>query len=157
MLPPRVFKALWDYTRTFSHTDYYISCPDLYVQWLSHYWASKKQSRETRVSLLPMLFLELSSIDPEDEDSLLEESSEKDDWFNEFAQSINQTTLQCMNLYDNYYDLMQSVSTIPFYSMDEFYSIISEYVDEHGPYTEESFDEYLDDTMGRVDWDRMEW
>ena len=104
-----------------------------------------------------MLFLELSSIDPEDEDSLLEESSEKDDWFNEFAQSINQTTLQCMNLYDNYYDLMQSVSTIPFYSMDEFYSIISEYVDEHGPYTEESFDEYLDDTMGRVDWDRMEW
>ncbi len=31
VLPPRVFKALWDYTRTFSHTDYYISCPDLYL------------------------------------------------------------------------------------------------------------------------------
>ena len=157
VLPPRVFKALWDYTRTFSHTDYYISCPDLYLQWLSHYWASKKQSRETRVSLLPMLFLELSSIDPEDEDSLLEESSEKDDRFNEFVRSINQTALQCMNLYDNYYDLMQSVSTLPFYSTDEFYSIISEYVEEHGPFTEESFDEYLDDTLGSVDWDRVEW
>ena len=127
------------------------------MQWLSHYWASKKQSRETRVSLLPMLFLELSSIDPEDEDSLLEESSEKDDRFNEFVRSINQTALHCMNLYDNYYDLMQSVSTLPFYSTDEFYSIISEYVDGHGPFTEESFDEYLDDTMGSVDWDRVEW
>lgn len=30
----------------------------------------KKQSRETRVSLLPMLFLELSSINLEDEDNL---------------------------------------------------------------------------------------
>ena len=38
------------------------------------YRACKKQSRETRVSLLPVLFLELSSIDLEDEDSLLEES-----------------------------------------------------------------------------------
>ena len=117
----------------------------------------KKQSRETRVSLLPMLFLELSSIDPEDEDSLLEESSEKNDRFNKFVRSINQTALQCMNLYDNYYDLMQSVSTLPFYSTDEFYSIISEYVDEHGPFTEDSFDEYLDDTMGSVDWDKTEW
>ena len=104
-----------------------------------------------------MLFLELSSIDPEDEDSLLEESSEKDDQFNEFVRSINQTALQCMNLYDNYYDLMQSISTLPFYSTDEFYAIISEYVDEHGPFTEESFDEYLDDTIGRIDWDRVTW
>ena len=127
------------------------------MQWLSHYWASKKQSRETRVSLLPMLFLELSSIDPEDEDSLLEESSEKDDRFNEFVRSINQTTRQCLNLYDNYYALVQSISTLPFYSSDEFYSMISEYVAEHGPFTEESFDEYLDDTIGSVEWDDLEW
>ena len=32
VLPPMVFKAPWDYTWTFGHTDYYISCPDLYVQ-----------------------------------------------------------------------------------------------------------------------------
>ena len=156
-LPPKVFKTLWDYTRTFDHADYYISCPDLYVQWLCQYWASKKQSRETRVSLLPMLFLELSSIDSEDEDNLLEESSDNDDRFNEFVRSINQTTLQCMNLYDNYYDLAYSISTLPFYSSDEFYCILSEYVAEHGSFTEESFDEYLDDTVERIDWDRLEW
>ena len=157
VLPPKVFKALWDYTRTFNHTEYYISCPELYVQWLCHYWASKKQSRETRVSLLPMLFLELSSIDSVGEDSMLEESSEKDDQFNEFVRSINQTTCQCLDLYDNYYALVQSISTLSFYSSYEFHSMISEYVDEHGPFTEESFDEYLDDTIGKVDWDDMEW
>ena len=37
-----VFKAPWDYAWTFGHTDYYISCPDLYMQWLSHYWAFQK-------------------------------------------------------------------------------------------------------------------
>ena len=154
---PKVFKTLWDYTRTFDHADYYISYPDLYVQWLCQYWASKKQSRETRVSLLPMLFLELSSIDSEDEDNLLEESSDNDDRFNEFVRSINQTTLQCMNLYDNYYDLVYSISTLPFYSSDEFYCILNEYVAKHGSFTEESFDEYLDDTVERIDWDRLEW
>ena len=158
VLPPKVFKALWDYIRTFNHTDYYIfSSPELYVQWLCHYWASNEQSRETRVSLLPMLFLELSSIDSEGEDSLFEESSEKDDKFNNFVRSLNQTTLQCLDLYDKYYDLVQSISTLPFYSSDEFYSVISEYVAEHGPFTEESFDEYLNGTLGRVDWDRVEW
>ena len=121
------------------------------MQWFSHYWASTKQSRETRVSLLPMLFLELSSIDSMGEDSMLEESSENDDRFNEFVQSINQTTRQCLDLYDNYYALVQSISTLPFYSSDEFYSTISEYVDEHGPFTMDSFKEYLDDTVGRVD------
>ena len=44
---------------------------------------------------------------------MLEESSENDDRFNEFVRSINQTTLQCLNLYDNYYYLIQSISTLP--------------------------------------------
>ena len=104
-----------------------------------------------------MLFLELSSIDSEGEDNLLKESSENDERFNKLVRSINQTTLQCLNLYDNYYDLIQSISTLPFYSSDEFYCIIGEYVNEHGVFTEESFDEYLDDSMGRIDWDRVEW
>ena len=88
---------------------------------------------------------------------MLEESSENDDRFNEFVRSINQTTRQCLDLYDNYYALVQSISTLPFYSSDEFYSMISEYVAEHGPFTEESFDEYLDDTIGSVEWDDLEW
>ena len=88
---------------------------------------------------------------------MLEESSENDDRFNEFVRSINQTTRQCLDLYDNYYALVQSISILPFYSSDEFYSMISEYVDEHGPFTEESFDEYLDDTLGKVEWDDLEW
>ena len=44
--------------------------------------------------------------------------------------------------------------SLPFYSSDEFYPILSEFVSEHGPFTEESLDEYLDDTLGSVDWDR---
>lgn len=104
-----------------------------------------------------MLFLELSSIDSAGEDSLLEESSDKDDRFNEFVRSINQTALQCLDLYDNYYDLVQSISPLPFYSSDEYNCIISEHVSKHGPFTEESYGEYLDDTVGRVDWERVEW
>ena len=59
LLPSNVFHVVRDYTRTFAHTEFYISYPDLYLEWLCHYWAIAAKSRETRISLLPMLFLEL--------------------------------------------------------------------------------------------------
>ena len=31
-LPPDAFHAVWDYTRTFAHTEFYISYPDLYLE-----------------------------------------------------------------------------------------------------------------------------
>ena len=43
----------------FSHTEFYISYPDLYLEWLCYYWAIAAKSRETRISLLLMLFPEL--------------------------------------------------------------------------------------------------
>ena len=59
LLPSDVFHVIWDYTRTFAHTEFYISYLDLYLEWLCYYWAIAAKSRETRISLLPMLFLEL--------------------------------------------------------------------------------------------------
>ena len=59
LLPSDVFHVVWDYTRTFAHTEFYISYLDLYLEWLCYYWAIAAKSRETRISLLPMLFLEL--------------------------------------------------------------------------------------------------
>ena len=69
-------------------------------------FGSKNKAEKPSVSLLMMLLFELSSIDLEHEDSLLEESYEKDDRFNEFIWSINQAAFQCISLYSNYYDLM---------------------------------------------------
>ena len=94
------------------------------MQWLCHYWASNIQSRETRVSLLPMLFLELSSIDAEGEDSLFEESSEKDDKFNNFVRSLNQTTLQCLDLYDNY--LVHVIPVTQFTSSRLWFTLVAQ-------------------------------
>ena len=29
--------------------------------------------------------------------------------------------------------------------------------DKHGPFTEESYEKWLDTQLGEVDWDRLEW
>jgi hypothetical protein len=76
LLPSDVFHAVWEYTRAFNHTDFYITFPDLYLEWLCQYWANAAKSRETRASLLPMLFLELTPVSSEDEDDLLENNSD---------------------------------------------------------------------------------
>ena len=58
--PIDAFHVVWNYTRAFAHTEFYISYLDLYLEWLCYYWAIAAKSRETRISLLPMLFLELT-------------------------------------------------------------------------------------------------
>ena len=44
-----------------------------------------------------------------------------------------------------------------FQSIDEFLNITYDYVDKHGPFTEESYEKWLDTQLGEVDWDRLEW
>ena len=46
---------------------YYISYPDMYLEWLCNWWILATPTRETRHSILPLLCLELSSIYEEDE------------------------------------------------------------------------------------------
>ena len=43
-----------------------------------------------------------------------------------------------------------------FQSIDEFLNITYDYVDKHGPFTEESYEKWLDTQLGEVDWDRLE-
>lgn len=44
-----------------------------------------------------------------------------------------------------------------FQSIDEFLNITYDYVDTYGPFTEESYEKWLDTQLGEVDWDRLEW
>ena len=46
---------------------YYISYPDMYLEWLCNWWILAASTKETRRSILPLLCLELSSIYEEDE------------------------------------------------------------------------------------------
>ena len=34
---------------------------------------------------------------------------------------------------------------------------LGDYIDDNGPFTQDSFDEYCDRELGEVDWDRIEW
>ena len=157
ILPPEVFQVLRDYTRTFNHTDFYISYPDLYMEWLCQYWAAAAKSRETRVSLLPMMCFELTPIYLEEEDDLLESSAEDDPHYSAFIQSVNHTTLKAIHLYDEYYAMSQEVCSVPFLSELDLNRELDDHEKVHGLLTRETYDEYLDQTLGHVDWDRIEW
>jgi len=56
---------------------YYISYPDMYLEWLCNWWILAASTKETRRSILPLLCLELSSIYEEDELEI-EENLEED-------------------------------------------------------------------------------
>ena len=157
VLPPEVFRVLWDYSRTFNHAEFYISYPDLYLEWLCQYWAAAAKSRETRVSLLPMMCLELTPISLEEEDDLPETSDEDDPQYSAFVQSINHTALKAIHIYDEYYAISRDVCAVPFLTESDLQCRLEDYEKEHGPFTREIFDEYLEQTLGQVDWDQIEW
>ena len=157
LLPSDVFHAVWEYTRTFNHADFYINFPDLYLEWLCQYWANAAKNRETRVSLLPMLFLELTPVCSENEDDLLEEKNEDDPEYSSLIRSINQNTLNTLKLYDEYYALSQKNCAVPFQDEYSFEAKLNKYIEEHGLFTRESWDEYCDRELGEVDWDQIEW
>ena len=157
VLPEETFALLRDYVLTFNHKDFYISYPDLYLRWVCHYWISSLGNKENRLSMLPMLCLELTPIHLEDEGELLEEPDSDDERVSSLVRDINQMTLRCMRLYDQNLKMSRDVGSHPFQTCDENYLELGRYVREHGPFTEWSFDEYLTDELGPVDWDALEW
>ena len=152
-----LFALLRDYVLTFNHKDFYISYPDLYLQWVCHYWISSLGNKENRLSMLPMLCLELTPIHLEDEGELLEEPDNDDERVSSLVRDINQMTLRCVQLYDRNLKMSRDVGSHPFQACDENYLELGRHVREHGPFTEWSFDDYLTDELGPVDWDALEW
>ena len=74
--------------------------------------------------------------------------------------SIAQNTLQGLDLYDKYFALYtdrQPGNNISYLSQDEFMDVIYSHVCKHGQFTEESYEKWLDQQLGAVDWDRLEW
>ena len=76
-VPYDKYAAEKEYTSLYTKTDYYISYPDMYLEWLCTWWILAASTKETRRSLLPLLCLELSSIYEEDELEI-EENLEED-------------------------------------------------------------------------------
>ena len=81
-LPEDVMKHVFQYSTIYTRTNYYISYPDMYLEWLCTWWAVAPVSREHRRSLLPLLCLELSSVDEEAEFELEEELAEETEALN---------------------------------------------------------------------------
>lgn len=157
ILPPEVFRVLWDYSRTFNHTEFYISYPDLYLEWLCHYWAAAAKSRETRVSLLPMMCLELTPISFEKEDDLLKTPDDDDPKYSAYVRSVNQNTLKALHFYDEYYTMSQDLCAVPFLTDFDLRCKLDDHVKMHGRFTREGYDEFLNQTLGEIDWGRIEW
>ena len=153
----RFFLHIQEVTLLLPHTEFYISCPDLYLEWLCHYWATAAKSRENRVSLLPIMCLELTPIDLEEEDDLPEASDEDDPHYSAFIQSVNHTTLDAIHMYDEYSAMSQEICAVPFLTEFDLKCELDDHEKKHGPLTRETYDEYLDQTLGRVDWGRIEW
>ena len=66
-IPEDVLSSVYEYTSIYTKKDYYISYPDMYLEWLCTWWILAAPTREARHSILPLLCLELSSIYEEDE------------------------------------------------------------------------------------------
>ncbi len=186
-LPEEVMQVLWDYTRIYNHVEYYFGYPDLYMEWYCTYWVNGTCNKRQRSDMLPLLCLELSSILDEDPDDLEEtieqadlqnknvsvetenieksdiskvESTDEQAEFEKKIQniqsSIAKTTLRGLNIYDDYAQTFYK-KALPYQSMDEFMDTVYDYVREHGPFSEDSFEKWLDQQLGAVDWDEVEW
>lgn len=74
--------------------------------------------------------------------------------------SIALTALQGLTLYDKYLltyceDLYKESPR--YLSQDDFETILYHYVQGNGPLTEESYEKWLDQEAGEVNWERVEW
>ena len=164
----------------------------MYLEWLCTWWAVAPVSREHRRSLLPLLCLELSSIDEEDGFELEEELSEETEALNKLlnecaAKSSNDTVrkdekkedpgnispepssgtateiamhrfhINIINTSLDHYDQVCEQKIIPYLSMNEYLEQIYEYTENHGLFDRNTYDEYLSNEIGEVDWDELEW
>ena len=74
--------------------------------------------------------------------------------------SIAQTTLQGLKLYDQYflpYNEKNHGTLLAYQNQDDFDALLYSYVRKHGMFTEESYDQWLEQEMGEVEWEMMEW
>ena len=212
-LPAEVTKTVFDYTRIYTKTDYYISYPDMYLEWLCTYWIKAAPTRKDRHDLLPLVVLELSSVYEEDEEELMEElenanailgeadkSMDKTDTRRDqgdsmaegtdggqsqrdsmsggsdvsrdqgesepydtnlhaarFSKMLHEKALACLRMYDACLDQALELFPIPFQPMEEYMDAIHYHVRKHGPFYRKDYDKYLDEKLGSVDWDRLEW
>lgn len=232
-LPADVTKTVFDYTGIYTKTDYYISYPDMYLEWLCTYWIKAAPTRKDRQELLPLVVLELSSVYEEDEEELMEElenanvildGADKDrdetgdkaetdvsrdqggsmadgsgvrqsqeeslsgdadgSWSHadsssdgsdaswgqtesetydtnlhaaRFSKMLQEKALACLRMYDTCLDQALESFPISFHPMEEYMDTIHDYVREHGPFYRDDYDKYLDEKLGSVDWDRLEW
>lgn len=98
--------------------------------------------------------------DDESDDDRKDTADEGDPFrkqYQAFQSSLARNTLAGLALYDEYAQKFHNNPAVPYQSMDEFLEIIYDYVDDHGRFTEESYEKWLDQQLGRVDWDRIEW
>lgn len=176
-LPDDVMKTVWEYSRCYTHTDYYFYYSYAYMQWLCIYWVRGVKTREERKKLLPLVCLELSSILDEDEDEQMEILSSAEEKKKELSSvdsgtseqtsglaesirameiSIAKNTLNGLALYDKYYELF-SEYPIPYKSLFDFDDCFFDYTDEHSPFTEERFEQWMVSIFGSFSWDITEW
>ena len=179
-LPSKVRETIRGYTSLYTKHDYYMAYPDMYIEWLCTYWVKAAADRNDRRALLPLLLLELSSIEEEDEDDVREElaeieeklkmlekkkcetEEEKEKQTSEallttFSKTVKEATLACLKMYGTQLAQASEVSTVPFQSMEEYMYNIHRYVEKKGPFYRDTYDDYLDSLMGVVDWDALEW
>ena len=184
-LPADVTKTVFDYTGIYTKTDYYISYPDMYLEWLCTYWIKAAPTRKDRHELLPLVVLELSSVYEEEEEELMEElenanaildrANKTGDETNarkvqgdselydtnlhaaRFSKMLQEKALACLRMYDTCLDRALESFPIPFQPMEEYMDAIHYYVRKHGPFYRDAYDKYLDEKLGSVDWDRLEW
>lgn len=198
-LPAEVTKTVFDYTGIYTKTDYYISYPDMYLEWLCTYWIKAAPTRKDRHELLPLVILELSSVYEEDEEELMEELEKANailDGANKtgdktyarkvqgdsmagtldtsreqgdsdlydtnlhaarFSKMLQEKALACLRMYDTRLNRALESFPFPFHPMEDYMDAIHYYVRKHGPFYRDDYDKYLDEKLGNVDWDRLEW
>ena len=74
-----------------------------------------------------------------------------------FHIDVINTSLNTLRMYDDHYDQVCEQQTIPYLSMYEYLEQIYEHTDNHGPFNRNTYDEYLSNKIGKVDWDELEW
>ena len=157
------------------------------MEWLCTYWINGVKTRSERQELLCLELSSILDEDPDEAQEAVQkaalikekapgrakgiQSSEKTDFNTSeaadkaadlerniltFQADIANTILTGLEQYDTYAEIFYN-RPVPFQSIDEFLNITYDYVDKHGPFTEESYEKWLDTQLGEVDWDRLEW
>ena len=70
---------------------------------------------------------------------------------------VHEITLSCVEKYDTYLDKAADEIHIPYFPMEEYMYRIHDHVSKNGPFYRNTYNDYLVDEIGEVDWDKLEW